>query len=171
MRFNSLTSKLTVLLILCASLLQGCAEPRQGRYHSGTVPHVAKSMQYGTIIRVGEGFIVRDKGFLGSGDLLTMAGGVAAGGLIGSTMGPAAIATGAVASGLRAGTGVIGGAWLAGKSLDNPEEIGDMKAVELTIETDEGELLTLVQENDDYFSENDRVRIVHNADGSARAIH
>ncbi|SHN71167.1 hypothetical protein [Desulfovibrio litoralis] len=43
--------------------------------------------------------------------------------------------------------------------------------IELTVQMDSGELVTVMQYNDEYFEENDRVRVVYNPDGSARALH
>jgi outer membrane lipoprotein SlyB len=61
---------------------------------------------------------------------------------------------------VNVGEGSISGSW----------GTVDHKAVELTIEMDGGEMLSVVQQNDNYFAINDRVRVIFNADGTARVV-
>lgn len=175
MHVGSMSGKSCLLLAVCALFLQGALQgcspttTRTANYNSGTEPHIARAVRFGTIIHVGEATITEERTGRSGDDLMTLAGAAAggvAGGLAGSTIGAG------VGSTLAAAGGVVAGAVVGAEvSSGTTKKIREIDAIELTVELDGGDLVSVVQENDDYYAENDRVRVVFNASGTARVLH
>jgi outer membrane lipoprotein SlyB len=114
-----------------------------------------QTIEYGEVIEVRQILIEGTKTGLG-----TLAGG-ALGGALGSGIGRGAGSTIAVVGGAIAG-GVMGSAVEEGATKQ--------PGVEVTIRMDTGQTIALVQGIDPPVRAGDRVRVLHNPDGSARAI-
>ncbi len=172
MHVGNVSGKSCLLLLLLGLLLQGALQgcspttTRTSRYNSGTEPHVAQAVRFGTVIHVGEATITEEQSGNSMMPLIGAAAGGVAGGLVGGTIGAG------VGSTLAAAGGVVGGAAVGAHVATNASSrVRDIDAIELTVELDGGDLVSIVQENDDYYAENDRVRVVFNSSGTARVLH
>ncbi len=131
----------------------GCAPSKSGRIYSRDQARVQHSVYYGTILEVDEVLIEGTKTPIG-----TIAGG-AAGAALGNTIGGGSGRTAATVLG-----GIVGG--IAGSAAE--EGVTRRDGLEMTVELDNGQIISVVQEADDQFLVGDRVRIVKGPDGSTR---
>ena len=143
-------------LALAGTLMLGC--------ESRTSSNVYARHQAQRIQRVGQGEVidVRQVEIEGSTTGLgTIAGGIL-GGAIGSTIGEGSGKDVATVFGLIAGA-ILG----AGFEEDASHQLG----LEITVQLDNGEAIAIVQAADEQFNVGDRVRVLQQADGSARVVH
>lgn len=149
----------SVLLVLVLSLsivLPGCAS-RGGRTYTDGEVRQAQTLEYGTVRDVSEVMVDQDPSLLGAG-MGGVIGGVL-GSLIGSGTGRVLATVGGAALGALGGAAVEKG-------------VRKYKASQITVETDKGQYLVIVQGNDEYFVRGDRVRILMMQDtGNARVQH
>jgi len=152
---KSFRNPISILSIigLLAFFLAGCAPSKSGRVYSRDQARVQHSVYYGTVLEVDEVLIEGTKTPLG-----TIAGG-AAGAALGSTIGGGSGRTVATVLG-----GIVGG--IAGSAAE--EGVTRRDGLELTVELDNGQIISVVQEADDQFGVGDRVRIVKGPGGSTR---
>lgn len=144
---------LRITLMLCIiALLAGCASQSGDVYRRSQVQRQL-SVFYGTILAVDNIVIEGTETGLG-----TVAGGVL-GGIAGNAVGAGhgrALAT---------AVGAIGGA-LVGTGVERTAT--SRNGVELTVELDNGEVIAVVQQADDYYAVGDRVRIIRGPGGVTR---
>ena len=142
--------------VLLTVTVAGCA-PRSmsGDVYSRERAQRVQSIEYGEVIEVRQILIEGTKSGMG-----TLAGGVL-GGALGSGIGRGAGST----------IGVVGGAIVGGLAGSVVEEAATQQpGMEVTIRMDSGRTIALVQGIDPPVFAGDRVRVLHNPDGSARAI-
>ena len=149
---------LTVLsiLLLITALLPACAPSRSGAVYSRDQARTAHTVTYGSVISVSQVTIEGTQ--TGAGVL----GGGALGGVLGSMVG------GGRGSILGAVAGAVGGG-LAGAAVE--KGVTTKQALEITVQLDNGQILSVVQEADEPFNRNDRVMVLRSVDGSARVRH
>ena len=142
--------------VLLTVTVAGCA-PRSmsGDVYSRERAQRVQTIEYGEIIEVRQVLIEGTKSGVG-----TLAGG-ALGGALGSGIGRGAGSTIGVVGGV-----IVGG--IAGSAVE--EGATQQPGVEVTIRMDTGRTIALVQGIDPPVFVGDRVRVLHNPDGSARAI-
>lgn len=142
------------LIAIVSFLLAGCmAESRSGKVYTRDQARTSQSVYYGTLLRVEPVTIEGTQ--TGAG---TLAGG-AMGGVLGS----------AVGSGSGRAIATVGGAILGGIAGSAVEKgVTTAQGVELEVELDNGELLVVVQENDDVYKVGDRVRVLRDNKGTTR---
>ena len=142
--------------VLLTVVLAGCA-PRSmsGDVYSRERAQRIQTVEYGEVIDVRQVLIEGTKSGVG-----TMAGGVL-GGALGSGIG----------RGAGAAIGVVGGA-IAGGIAGSAVEEGATRqpGLEITIRMDAGRTIAFVQGIDPPIFIGDRVKVMRNPDGSARAI-
>ncbi len=134
-------------------LSQGCAPSTSGKVYSRDQARQAQQTHYGTIIQVNQVTIEGEPSAVG-----TLAGGALGAG-VGQTIGSGSGRTLATIAGGVAGA-LAGGA--AEKGLTTKA------GLEITVELDNGELLTIVQEADDVYNPGDRVRVLRAPNGTTR---
>ena len=142
--------------VLLAVTVAGCA-PRSmsGDVYSRERAQRVQTIEYGEVVEVRQVLIEGTKSGVG-----TMAGGML-GGALGSGIG----------RGAGAAIGVVGGAIAGGIAGSAVEEAATMQpGVEVTIRMDTGKTIALVQGIDPPVYAGDRVKVLRNPDGSARAI-
>ncbi len=142
--------------VLLTVIVAGCT-PRSmsGDVYSRERAQRVQTIEYGEVIEVRQVLIEGTKSGAG-----TLAGGVL-GGALGSGIGRGAGST----------IGVVGGAIIGGMAGSAVEEGATRQpGVEITIRMDTGRTIAFVQGIDPPVYVGDRVRVLHNPDGSARAI-
>ncbi|MBW6503973.1 hypothetical protein K0B90_06830 [bacterium] len=142
--------------VLLTVTVAGCA-PRSmsGDVYSRERAQRVQTIEYGEVIEVRQVLIEGTKSGVG-----TLAGG-ALGGALGSGIGRGAGST----------VGVVGGAIVGGLAGSAVEEGATQQTgVEVTIRMDTGRTIALVQGIDPPVFVGDRVKVLRNPDGSARAI-
>ena len=142
--------------VLLTVTVAGCA-PRSmsGDVYSRERAQRVQTIEYGEVIEVRQILIEGTKSGVG-----TLAGGVL-GGALGSGIGRGAGRT----------IGVVGGAIAGGVAGSAVEESATKQpGLEVTIRMDSGKTIALVQGIDPPVYAGDRVRVLRNPDGSARAI-
>ncbi len=146
-----------LVLLMCAGLaLSGCAS-RGGRTYTDGEVRTVKQIQSGTVIDVSEVMVEDDPSLLGPA-----IGGVV-GGVVGSLFGSGAGRTLATVGGALVGAG----AGALGES-----EFRKYKAIQITIELDNKQVVAVVQSPDDeFFVKGDRVLIIGTGEGRARVQH
>ncbi|GAB1409780.1 glycine zipper 2TM domain-containing protein [Desulfovibrionales bacterium] len=147
---------LTLLLVVVMAstlLLAGCASSRSGQVYSRDQARQQMRVSYGVVLSVVSVQIEGTQSGVGA-----VAGGVT-GGVLGSMVG------GGKGRVLGAVVGALGGA--AGGAVAE-EAITKKDGLEITVELDGGEILSIVQEADVYFYQGERVRVLRASDGSAR---
>lgn len=142
-----------LLLIAGSSLLASCASSRSGQVYSRDQARQEMRVTYATVKEVRPVQIEGTQSGVGA-----VAGGVA-GGVLGSQIGGG---SGRIVGGVL---GALGGA--AGGALAE-EGLTKKNGLEITVELDSGEILTVVQEADMEFFPGDRVRLLRSNDGSSR---
>jgi outer membrane lipoprotein SlyB len=145
-----------VAILLAAGALAGaCAYPAGPHDYHGYQVMGEQSVRFGVVQDVRQ--VRLHAGESGVGTV----GGAALGGLAGSTVGGG---TGQVA-------GAIGGAILGGIIGSNVERSANERpGVEVTIQLDSGQYISVVQEADEAFRPGDRVRVLSGR-GSTRVTH
>ena len=135
--------------------LAGCAGSMSGNTYSRERAQKVQTVEYGQVIEVRQIQIEGTKSAIGA-----LAGG-AMGGALGSGVGRGAGTTIAVVGGAIAGAA-------AGAATE--EAITKQPGLEITVRMDNGQTLSLVQGMDPPINVGDRVKMLHNPDGSARVI-
>ena len=143
-----------LLLVIALAVMSGCAPSTSGNVYSR---HEAKSVQRA---RLGEVLYVREVAIEGTSGFGSIAGGVM-GYVLGSAVGGGSGKSIAKAGGSIAGAAAGGAAERAATT-----EVG----LEITVEMDNGELITVVQKADEHFDVGDSVRVITRGDGSARVV-
>lgn len=140
--------------VLATMLLTACmSQSRSGRVYTQDQARTTHTVYYGTLLRVSEVTIEGSE----------TGGGTLAGGAMGAALGSG------VGSGSGKAMAVVGGAIvgaLAGAAME--KEIKTVPGVELEVELDNGEILLVVQEKDAVYNVGDRVRLLRDAQGTAR---
>jgi outer membrane lipoprotein SlyB len=142
-----------LILFMSGSLLSACASSRSGQVYSRDQARSEMQVNYGTVKEVRNVQIEGTKSGVGA-----VAGGVT-GGVLGSMVG------GGKGRLLGAVVGALGGA--AGGAVAE-EQVTKRAGVEVTVELDTGEIITVVQEADIQFYAGERVRVLRARDGSSR---
>ena len=135
--------------------LAGCAGSMSGNTYSRERAQKVQTVEYGQVLEVRQIQIEGTKSGIGA-----LAGG-ALGGALGSGIGKGAGTTIAVVGGAIAGAA-------AGAATE--EAVTKQPGLEITVRLDTGQTLSLVQGMDPPVSVGDRVKLMRNPDGSARAI-
>jgi len=139
----------------CVAVLGGCAYPAGSYDYRGYQVMGEQSVRFGVVDSVRP--VRLHAGETGVGTV----GGAALGGLAGSTVGGG---NGQVA-------GAIGGAILGGILGSNIEQSANQRpGVEVTVQLDNGQYISVVQEADEAFRPGDRVRVLSGR-GSTRVTH
>jgi outer membrane lipoprotein SlyB len=138
---------------LMAAALPACAPSREGRVYSREQARVIHDVHYGTVHQVEPVTIEGTRSGMGT------LGGALVGGVLGSLVG----------SGRGRTLATVGGA-LGGAAAGAAGEEGVTRkdAIEISVELDTGEIVSIVQEPDETFSVGDKVRVLTAPDGSAR---
>lgn len=141
------------LALACLVLVAACASSRSAQVYSRDQALREMRVYYGTILEVRPVQIEGTQSGVGA-----VAGGVT-GGVLGSMVGGG---NGRIVGGV---VGALGGA--AGGALAE-EAITKKNGVEITVEMDSGEIVSVVQEADADYRVGDRVRLLRSSDGSSR---
>lgn len=142
-----------LLALVSLTLLSACASSRSGQVYSRDQALQEMHVYYGTILEVHAVQIEGTQSGVGA-----VAGGVT-GGVLGSMVG------GGRGRVLGAVVGALGGA--AGGALAE-EAVTKKNGVEITVEMDNGEIISVVQEADADYRVGDRVRLLRSTDGTSR---
>ena len=143
-------------LVLLALIIQGCAPSASGKVYTRDQARQSMQVFYGTIQQVSEVTIEGSESGLG-----TLAGGALGVG-VGQTMGSGTGRTLAAIAGGVAGV-------FAGKAAE--KGMTTKAALEIVVTLDNGEILSVVQENDVVFGVGDRVRVLRGTDGTSRVTY
>jgi len=153
MMTHARTGAIPLLLLLLA--FAGCASSMSGNVYSRDQARKAQTVDHGTVISVRGVRIEGTKSAVG-----TIAGGIL-GAALGSTIGGGSGRVVATAAG-----GVAGG--FAGSAAE--EGITRQAGLEIMVELDYGETVSIVQAADERFVAGDRVRVLRGPDGTARVV-
>lgn len=149
--------KTTIIILLCVTLagVIGCGPAHSSNVYSRSEAGKAQTVQDGEVLYVREVTIEGSRSPAG-----TIAGGILGYG-VGSTIGSGSGKT------LARAAGTVGGA-AAGSAVQEKatREVG----LEITVQLDSGEVISVVQSADETFDEGDRVRVLQRPDGTARVI-
>jgi outer membrane lipoprotein SlyB len=143
-----------LIAALVLSSLAGCAPGRGGTVYTRQQARVTHDVTYGTVRQIDPVTIEGTRSGMG------VLGGALVGGVLGSLIG----------SGRGSTVGAVGGA-LGGAAVGGAGEEAATRrdAIEVTLELDNGRLISIVQEPDEtQFRPGDRVRVLTAGDGSAR---
>ena len=149
------TAKNGLLVILIGLIAAGCASSMSGSTYSRNQAQKVQTVHEGEVIMVREVLIEGTKSGLGG-----LAGGIM-GFALGGTIG------GGSGKGLARAAGTVGGA-AAGGAIE--EGATRQKGLEITIQLENGRVVSIVQAADERFDEGDLVRVLMRPDGSARVI-
>ena len=146
---------IVIVLVLLAGtgLLASCASSRSGQVYSRDQARQEMTVSYGTVREVRSVQIEGTQSGVGA-----VAGGVA-GGVLGSQIGGGA---GRIVGGVL---GALGGAAVGAVS---EEGLTRRNGLEIMVELDTGQTMSIVQEADVQFSPGERVRVLRASDGSSR---
>ena len=142
-----------VCMLALAMLSAGCTH-YSGNTYSGSQVRSAQTVQYGTVVSVQPVTLEEDRPAV----LGTVGGGVV-GGVLGNMVGGGRGKTLATIAG--AALGAAGG-YAGEKALTK------QNGLEITVELENGQQLSIVQAADQQFSPGERVRVLRGSDGSAR---
>ena len=142
-----------VCMLALAMLSAGCTN-YSGNTSSGSQVRSAQTVQYGTVVSVQPVTLEEDRPAV----LGTVGGGVV-GGVLGNMVGGGRGKTLATIAG--AALGAAGG-YAGEKALTK------QNGLEITVELENGQQLSIVQAADQQFSPGERVRVLRGSDGSAR---
>ena len=142
-----------VCMLALAMLSAGCTK-YSGNTYSGSQVRSAQTVQYGTVVSVQPVTLEEDRPAV----LGTVGGGVV-GGVLGNMVGGGRGKTLATIAG--AALGAAGG-YAGEKALTK------QNGLEITVELENGQQLSIVQAADQQFSPGERVRVLRGSDGSAR---
>jgi outer membrane lipoprotein SlyB len=149
------TTKFVSLLVFIVLVTGGCASSMSPNVYSRDQAQKVQTVHKGEVIMVREVQIEGTKSGVGA-----IAGGIM-GFALGSTIGSGSGRTVARAA------GTVGGA-AAGAAIE--EGATRQMGLEITIELDNGEVVSIVQGADEMFDEGDLVRVLRRPDGTARVI-
>ncbi|OWY39566.1 hypothetical protein CEK28_07815 [Xenophilus sp. AP218F] len=141
---SSQTRSIAAAVLLAAGALTGCATSDSSMVYSQSQMRQAQTVQIGTVISVQN---VKMEGK--SNELLTL-GGAALGGLAGSNVG----------GGKGQIAGSIVGALAGGFGANAAQQAMSKNALEITVKLDSGRMISIVQEADVPFVQNQRVRVL-----------
>ncbi len=150
---NKITIPTIIAAVAVALILTGCVQSHSGQVYSQGQAQKSMHVYYGTIIELRE--VTIEGSNSGAGAVI---GGVA-GGVVGSTIGSGRGRTLATVGGALAGLA-------AGSAVE--KKAGTKKAIEFTVELDDGRVMAVVQEDGAYYRIGDRVRLLQGGDGSWR---
>ncbi len=143
-------------LALLLFIVQGCAPSASGKVYTRDQARQGMTVQYGTVQQVSEVTIEGTQSGLG-----TLAGGALGAG-VGQTMGSGAGRT------LAAVAGGVAGA-IAGQATE--KGVTTKTGLEIMVQLDSGEILSVVQESDTLFQAGERVRVLRAANGNTRVSY
>lgn len=143
-------------LVLLALSLQGCAPSASGKVYTRGQARQSMQVYYGTVQQVSEVSIEGTQTGIG-----TLAGGALGAG-VGQTMGSGSGRTLATIVGGVAGV-------LAGQATE--KGVTTKAGLEILVNLDNGEVVSVVQESDVIFKPGDRVRVLRAADGTSRVTY
>ncbi len=145
----------SILCLLVVSLLAttGCANISGNAYKAGET-RSAQTVQYGTVQSVRQVQVEGDT----DGALGAVGGGVA-GGVLGSLVGGG--------SGRTVGA-VVGALAGAGLGYAGEKAVTTQTGLEIEVQLDNGQILSVVQGADQVFSAGERVRVLYSSDGRTR---
>lgn len=143
-----------VCMLALAMLSAGCTNYSGNTSYSGSQVRSAQTVQYGTVVSVQPVTLEEDRPAV----LGTVGGGVV-GGVLGNMVGGGRGKTLATIAG--AALGAAGG-YAGEKALTK------QNGLEITVELENGQQLSIVQAADQQFSPGERVRVLRGSDGSAR---
>ena len=149
------TAKNGLLIILIGLIAVGCASSMSGSTYSRDQAQKVQTVHEGEVIMVRE---VQIEGTKSSAGML--AGGIL-GYVLGGTIG------GGSGKAVARGVGAVGGA-AAGAAIE--EGATRQKGLEITVQLDNGRVISIVQAADETFDVGDMVRVLTRPDGSARVI-
>ena len=152
---NMKSLKVLLPVILMYVTLSGCAPSMSPDVYSREKAQKVQTVHEGKVVMVREVLIEGTKSGLGG----------IGGGIMGFVLG-SAVGKGAGRNIARAG-GAIGGA-LAGSAIE--EGVTRQKGLEITVELDNGEVISIVQAADREFRIGDEVNVLRRPDGSARVV-
>jgi len=145
-----------ITAVLLTVVMAGCTpKSMSGDVYSRERAQRVQTVEYGEVVEVRQVLIEGTKSGLGA------VGGGALGGALGSGVGRGAGTTIAVVGGVIAGA-------VAGSAVE--EAATKQPGVEVTVRMDAGKTIALVQGIDPPVRVGDRVRVLRNPDGSARAV-
>jgi len=153
MRNNKTMLILCIFLITSTGLLTSCASSRSGQVYSRDQARQEMRVNYGTVREV------RSVQIEGTQSGVGAVGGGVTGGVLGSMVG------GGRGQVLGAVVGALGGAAVGAMA---EEGVTRKNGLEITVELDTGEIVTVVQEADIQFYSGERVRLLRANDGSSR---
>ena len=142
-----------VCMLTLAMLSAGCTN-YSGNAYSGSQERSAQTVQYGTVVSVQPVTLEEERPAV----IGTVGGGVV-GGVLGNMVGGGRGKTLATIAG--AALGAAGG-YAGEKALTK------QNGLEITVELENGQQLSVVQAADQQFSQGERVRVLRGSDGSAR---
>ncbi|MFP4315009.1 MAG: glycine zipper 2TM domain-containing protein [Desulfovibrionales bacterium] len=142
-----------VILTLALAGMAGCAPSREGKVYSRSQARVMHDVHYGTVLQVEPVTIEGTRSGFGT------LGGALVGGVLGSLIGRGKGRT------LSTVGGALGG---AAAGAGGEEAVTSKDAIEIAVELDNGEIVSIVQEPDVVYRTGDRVRVLTAPDGSAR---
>ena len=143
-------------LALLAFIIQGCAPSASGKVYTREQARQGMQIYYGTVQQVSPVTIEGTQTGLG-----TLAGGALGVG-VGQTVGGGAGRT------LAAVVGGVAGA-LTGQATE--KQVTTKDGLEIMVALDNGDIVSVVQENDILFSAGERVRVLRAADGTSRVSY
>ena len=167
--------KLVLLPLALAAGLSACANGVSPGYVTGPSSASATSSSYGTPTgEVGRVVSINEVALRGGGGSSGGTGGMMTGGLIGAAGGSAigAVAGRGSVGGLLIGAvlGAVGGA-IAGNIVNNHTSVGSGgRGIEVTVQKDDGQTVRVAQRDDGDIQLGDRVQIVQDRSGTARAV-
>ena len=149
-------ARLTAICLALALLTGSCGAKTTGMPYAPNEALPAAGIRIGTIAHVGQATIEHHPG--NNPALVGAAAGALLGyGLLGDMSNPSGLILGAGGGALAGGYGSAG--------------IRRQAALHLTIDLDDGQIIQLVQVEDDVYMPGDRVRILYDKEGKARAQH
>ncbi len=150
------TMRVLVTLALAAVLAMGCATSRSGKVYSRDEARRVQQVEMGTVVAVQEVTIEGTKSKIGAA-AGGIAGGISARGGGSGTGDKVAGVLGAIAGGV------------AGAAAE--EALTRRPGLEITVALDGGKTVSIVQEADETFAIDDRVRLLTQPDGTTRVSH
>jgi outer membrane lipoprotein SlyB len=153
MPISKKTLMIVLFLVLVSGLATSCVSSRSAQVYSRDQALQEMRVNYGTVQSVRAVQIEGTKSGIGA------VGGGVTGGVLGSMVG------GGRGRVLGAVVGALGGAAVGAVA---EEGLTKKNALEITVELDTGEILSVVQEADLQFSPGERVRVLRANDGTSR---
>jgi outer membrane lipoprotein SlyB len=143
----------SILLLTICTAVAGCVSSKESKVFTRDQARVTHRINFGTVLQVEPVTIEGTRSGVGA------VGGAVAGGVLGSLVGGGRGRTVATVG------GALGGAALGAAG---EEAATRRSAIEILIEMDDGDIVSIVQEPDETFIPGDRVRVLSAPDGSVR---